>query len=526
MQEQEILTGSNKPRKPAKRFVSIRFKWSIGTAIGVLILFAVFALLLYNSFTGLLLQQEQQYTQEALTTAVSRLTNENKELNAKQVNRIFDQELVNDAIQQSRPLYHDNVLISLSRKNLGISVYDPQGKTVYSSRNVPVSFKKSYLKSNNNNSLDNVRKFDGVPVLIMNKPVRSKKSHQIIGYVQVTNSLVEYSQTAKSLLTIFILFGIIAIVASILLGYILSDWLLSPISEINETIDKISSTEHDDPFSNVRVPEFVQNDELSHLADLFNEMLDQMEGYIEQQQQFVEDVSHELRTPVAIIQGHLELLNRWGKDDPEVLDESIQASLQEIKRMKSLVQEMLDLSRAEQVEIKFKNEITDAHEVGLQVFDNIKMIHPDFTLVLDDNLRGKTSVKIYRNHLEQLLIILLDNAIKYSTDRKEVHLTLDHSSRDVEFVVQDFGEGISEADIKKIFNRFYRVDKARSRDKGGNGLGLAIAKRLIEGYKGSLKVESAVGQGSLFRVSLPLALNDSSTAKPTLTDEEGHDQNK
>lgn len=103
--------------------------------------FAVFALLLYNSFTGLLLQQEQQYTQEALTTAVSRLTNENKELNAKQVNRIFDQELVNDAIQQSRPLYHDNVLISLSRKNLGISVYDPQGKMVYSSRNVPVSFK-------------------------------------------------------------------------------------------------------------------------------------------------------------------------------------------------------------------------------------------------------------------------------------------------------------------------------------------------------------------------------------------------
>lgn len=371
-----------------------------------------------------------------------------------------------------------------------------------------------------------MRKFDGVPVLIMNKPVRSKKSHQIIGYVQVTNSLVEYSQTAKSLLTIFILFGIIAIVASILLGYILSDWLLSPISEINETIDKISSTERDDPFANVRVPEFVQNDELSHLADLFNEMLDQMEGYIEQQQQFVEDVSHELRTPVAIIQGHLGLLNRWGKDDPEVLDESIQASLQEIKRMKSLVQEMLDLSRAEQVEIKFKNEITDAHEVGLQVFDNIKMIHPDFTLVLDDNLRGKTPVKIYRNHLEQLLIILLDNAIKYSTDRKEVHLTLDHSSRDVEFVVQDFGEGISEADIKKIFNRFYRVDKARSRDKGGNGLGLAIAKRLIEGYKGSLKVESAVGQGSLFRVSLPLALNDSSTAKPTLTDEKGHDQNK
>ncbi len=236
-------------------------------------------------------------------------------------------------------------------------------------------------------------------------------------------------------------------------------------------------------------------------------MLDRMQRYIEQQQQFVEDVSHELRTPVAIIQGHLSLLKRWGKDDPAVLDESIESSLQEIARMKSLVQEMLDLSRAEQVEIQFGKEITDAKEVGLQVFNNFQMIHPDFTFVLDDDLKDITNVQIYRNHLEQVLIILMDNAVKYSRERKEVHMTLSKNINDIDIVIQDFGEGISQENIDRIFDRFYRVDKARSRDKGGNGLGLSIARRLIEGYHGRLVVESAVGQGSVFRVSLPLVKN-------------------
>ena len=165
---------------------------------------------------------------------------------------------------------------------------------------------------------------------------------------------------------------------------------------------------------------------------------------------------------------------------------------------------LIDLSRAEQVELQFGNEVSDAREVGLQVFNNFKMIHPDFTFVLDNDLKNNTPVKIYRNHLEQVLIILMDNAVKYSQDRKEVHMSISKNSKLVEFVVQDFGVGISQENIDKIFDRFYRVDKARSRDKGGNGLGLSIARKLVEGYHGSMSVESVEGQGSLFRISLPL----------------------
>ncbi len=105
---------------------------------------------------------------------------------------------------------------------------------------------------------------------------------------------------------------------------------------------------------------------------------------------------------------------------------------------------------------------------------------------MDDDLREATLVKIFHDHFEQILIILMDNAVKYSQKRQEVHLSISRSERNVEIAVQDFGEGISEEDLKRVFNRFYRVDKARSRDKGGNGLGLSIAQRLVDSYHGSV----------------------------------------
>lgn len=255
-----------------------------------------------------------------------------------------------------------------------------------------------------------------------------------------------------------------------------------------------------DPQSDVHMPEINTRDELADISEIFNEMLDRMRRYIEQQEQFVEDVSHELRTPVAIMEGHLNLLNRWGKDDPEILDESLKASLQEISRMKSLVQEMLDLSRAEQVDTQYANERTDAKQVVYQVFNNFQLVYPEFHITLDDDLPTEVELKIYRNHFEQLLIILLDNAIKYSTDRKEVHISISRTMNEFEIAVQDFGEGITEEDLEKIFDRFYRVDKARARNKGGNGLGLSIAKQLVENYKGRIDAESVLHQGTIFRI--------------------------
>lgn len=496
--QQTIDVATMTATTPPRHFFSVKLKWAVITGVGVLLIFALFGVLLYQSFSNLLLSQEKQYANYAVRVATTRVAANKQALTATQVNQILSEDLVKQKVNTTSDIYSNALFMALTRKNIGVSVYSTKGQLLFASRKVMHTFnrKTPYYTA--------VKRVAGHTVYVKTRPVRSVQTHKLVGYVQVTDTLLDYDMTTKKLVLIFIIFGLIVALACAFLGYALVNILLRPIDLINETIRKINDADENDPFATARVPQLPQNDELTQLVALFNEMLDRMESYIEQQQQFVEDVSHELRTPVAIIKGHLELLNRWGKEDPEVLDESITASLQEITRMKSLVQEMLDLSRAGQVEIQFSNEVSDVREVGLQVFHNFEMIHPDFNFVLDNDLKNPTPAQIYRNHLEQVLIILMDNAVKYSTERKEVHLTLAKSARNVEIAVQDFGEGISKENLRKIFHRFYRVDKARSRDKGGNGLGLAIAQRLIEGYHCTLNVESVEGQGSIFRITLPL----------------------
>jgi signal transduction histidine kinase len=283
-------------------------------------------------------------------------------------------------------------------------------------------------------------------------------------------------------------------------AYALAAWLLRPVQSIESTIAAFD----DDPMTDVRAESGYLNDELSDLVHLVNRMIDRLQRLITAQQQFVSDVSHELRTPVAIVKGHMGLLNRWGKDDPKVLNDSIVASLAEVQRMETLIGEMLNLSRIDQIEIDNISEQTDVGATVRRVFSNFEMIHPEFRFTLDDDLAQPAFVKMRQDHLEQVLIILADNAVKYSTDRQEVHFALSRSLYQIEIGIQDFGEGLSEENAKRVFDRFYRVDKARSRKKGGNGLGLSIAKRLIEAYRGDITLESSEGFGSIFTIMLPV----------------------
>ncbi|CAK8054651.1 sensor histidine kinase [Eupransor demetentiae] len=294
---------------------------------------------------------------------------------------------------------------------------------------------------------------------------------------------------------------IIGALLTIGITYLLTNLIIRPVKNIEKTIRAFE----EEPMTDERVLDRGPRDELSDLGDILNQMIDRLQALISAQQQFVSDVSHELRTPVAIVKGHMEMLNRWGKDDPEVLDDSIHSSLAEIQRMETLINEMLNLTRAEQVPVENMNQMTDVDGVVHRIFDDFKMLHPDFQLTFDDDLHKEAQVKIRQDHLEQIIIILADNAIKYSTDRKEIHFALSSTATQVEIGVQDFGEGIDSENLDKVFDRFYRVDKARSRAKGGNGLGLAIAQRLVEAYGGTISVESALGSGSVFTIRLPLA---------------------
>ncbi|MDN6409429.1 MAG: HAMP domain-containing histidine kinase, partial [Tetragenococcus halophilus] len=402
-------------------------------------------------------EREQEDAEQTTYEAVSHLADANKELDRQtSYENLIEFPDINSNLEKDSQ-EKSSYVSEFGQVNLSLYVYDLQEKLVFRTSQVELD-----LQSQNAQGPTLTRN-KGQPAFLLVQPVYSKETREKIGYAQAFYNISSFYYIRNHLLLNLIVLEILFLVVSSILGYLLSAHFLKPLKTLRNTMENIQK----DPQTTIHAPEPKSKDELADLSDIFNDMLDRMRSYTEQQEQFVEDVSHELRTPVAVIEGHLKMLQRWGKEDPEVLEESIEASLQEIARMKTLVQEMLDLSRAEQVDIYYKNETSSAKEVVYQVFNNFKMLYPEFMFTIDDDLNEEETVKIYRDHFEQILIIIMDNAIKYSTQRKEIHLSISRNQTELELAIQDFGEGITQENLNKIFHRFYRVDKARARDKDG-----------------------------------------------------------
>ena len=450
--------------------------------------FLVFELQFYQNQKIALTEKYQEQLSEKLSEYEAPLTSAN-------ILAILNQ---NNSYQKDKDgIYQKNFYINDQQFN--VQVFGTNRKEIFRTQ----SWNDGELIGND--SKTQIKKLkNGQTIFQTSMPIISNKSRVLIGYLAITNRLDNLKQLKDELnqLALSILF--VSAIIAIVLGYLLSNQMTKPIKKIQEIISSIS----EENISTKRIKVSEKNDEFAIVSEHFNELLDKISFYIEQQKHFVEDVSHELRTPVAIVEGHLKLLNRWGKDDPEVLEESLQASLVELQRMKTLVQEMLDLSRAPQVKEQYKDATTNVTEVAKQVVHNFRVLYPEFTFTFDDDLKRDLWIPIYLNHLEQVVIILMDNAVKYSLDRKEIILSLSKGEEHVEIAVQDFGMGMTEEDRKKVFSRFYRVDKARSRERGGNGLGLSIAKELIESYDGEISVTTLLNHGSIFKITLPLTKKD------------------
>ncbi|MGO3709110.1 HAMP domain-containing sensor histidine kinase [Vagococcus salmoninarum] len=481
-------------------------KWAFLTSTFIFILFTIFSLITYQASTALMVREEKLNLKQTLSQITTRLEQSDNDLTIR--NTAFylkgsKRELPGDPSSEtieSNLIKLNSFISELSQPALSVSIFNGEEKLVFETKKLGMTYRGSKKIETREGKVGDQTGF------LATQPVYSANQGHLIGYVQLFYDLSSVYGIRNKLLGTMTLLILIGVGVSLVLGFILSFYFLRPLKQITSTINKIKG----EPQSDIRLPALQTKDEFSDLTEVFNDMMDRMQKFIEQQQLFVEDVSHELRTPVAIIEGHLKLLTRWGKDDPEILAESLDASLQEITRMKSLVQEMLDLSRVEQVEFQHKNDTSLAKEVTHQTFNNFQILYPNFTFILDDDLTKELVVKIYRNHFEQLLIIILDNGVKYSQDRQEIHMSVSSNQRELEIAIQDYGEGISEEDLEQIFNRFYRVDKARSRHKGGNGLGLSIAKELVDSYGGRLLVESAVGVGTIFRIFLPIVVEKES----------------
>ena len=273
--------------------------------------------------------------------------------------------------------------------------------------------------------------------------------------------------------------------------------VLKPISDMAQTAAQLSASNLSDRIS----VEGAKN-ELKDLALVINGMLDRIEVSYNSQKQFVSDASHELRTPIAVIQGYAGMLKRWGKTDPEVLEEGINAIAQETDSMKELVDRLLFLARHDKKTLMLEVESFDPLEVMSEVHREAKMLSEKHSFEL--NALHGVHISGDKDMIKQLMRILVDNAIKYTPEDGSITLGMRRERGWCVLSVSDTGKGISAEELPKIFDRFYRGDETRCSHSGGHGLGLSIARIIVTAHGGKFKVRSKVGAGTTFSVLLPL----------------------
>lgn len=334
-------------------------------------------------------------------------------------------------------------------------------------------------------------------ILIYRSPIQAAK---FTGTIELASNLETFDHFSETLLWVMLIGGVLAIFISAFSGLAIARQLMHPIRALTSTIRSVKEKGLTERVGNIQ-----NGDELSSLAQLFNELMTQLESSFRQQKQFVEDASHELRTPITILEGHLSLLNRWGKSNPEVLEESLQASLQEIRRMKGLVQELLTLTRVESQLLTEVSKPIPLVPLIHETLDRFETLHPEFEFQTETKSIEDVLISISPLHLEQILLIVLDNAVKYSAIDKRIVIGGIRLKNDVQITVQDHGIGIPEADLPYVFDRFYRVDKARNREIAGTGLGLSIANQSVRNYHGEMTIQSVENEGTIVSIKLPIS---------------------
>ncbi|OGR29561.1 MAG: hypothetical protein A2139_05080 [Desulfobacca sp. RBG_16_60_12] len=224
---------------------------------------------------------------------------------------------------------------------------------------------------------------------------------------------------------------------------------------------------------------------------------------MDRQRAFVADASHELRTPLSLIRASAELLKRHPTRPIETDMASLEDIIQETDRLNGLVNQMLTLAQADAGQAPLSPQDVDLGELTADVARQMRLLAEPQQMAIDVQANGPLEVKGDPTRLRELLVILLDNAIKYSSPGTSVRVLLQPHHGKARLQIFDSGPGIPPEALPYIFDRFYRVEKARSREMGGSGLGLAIAKWIVDSHQGTIQVESAPGAGTTVTVELP-----------------------
>ncbi len=318
---------------------------------------------------------------------------------------------------------------------------------------------------------------------------------QVAGYLQFGTVRSQVDNALSLLLIVLVGGGIGALVASAVVGRLLATQALRPIDAITQTALAISRADDLDK----RIPQVGPPDEVGRLTETFNIMLDRLERLFRGQQRFIADISHELRNPLTTIRGNVDLMRRMNNCGDLASLDAIQA---ESERMTRMVGDLLLLAQAD-AGLPIRRERVELDTLMLQVYRQVRPLADGIELSI--GAEDQAAILGDPDRLKQLLLNLVDNAIKYTPKGGKVTLGLQRAEGWAQLSVADTGVGIPAQDLSHIFERFYRVDKARSRAAGGTGLGLSIVEWIVQAHDGKVDVQSEPSKGTTFIVSLPLA---------------------
>lgn len=385
------------------------------------------------------------------------------------------------------------------KESISIRIIQQDGNVLNSTKKFPYDVKEFQL--NTKSSQNKEKHIEDKEKHLVYKNVRFESKLYGVVFFQIVKDMDNEYDFMKILFAVMAIADFIGIIVSIILGYMVSRRMLKPIDYIIETAENISINNLKERI-NIKGP----NDELKRLASTFNNMIDRLQASFNRQVQFVSDASHELRTPITIIQGYANLLDRWGKDDRKALEKSIYAIKLEASNMANLVEKLLFLAKGDSGTQLIEKKEFLLNELIDEVVKETKMIEEDH--LISNNKNEFVRIVADYSMIKQMLRVFIDNSLKFTPKNGNIDISSEVKGTMVQITVSDTGIGIPEDEVDNIFDRFYIVDKSRSKEKGGTGLGLSIAKWIIEMHNGTINLESKEGKGTKIIVGLNIKNNN------------------
>ncbi len=362
--------------------------------------------------------------------------------------------------------------------------------------NLPVTPNALKRAEKNKYTLESFRHRNGTKLRQVTFPV--VKNGKFTGeLVQIGTSMEDVTSSLHSIALVLWVALTVGLVMSIFFGYLLAARALRPVRNTTRAAARLGIDDLD-----VRLPLPEANDELRDLAQTFNGMMDRLEDSVHRIRRFSGDVSHELRTPLSVLRGEAELALRR-KRSPEEYERTLRTIVSESSNMTKIIEDLLLLAKAQSHSVAIDWVPLQSDDFVDQIVDSVMPVYINRKVTLKTDIRFKGKFLACQGYLSIAVKNLLLNAAKHSKEHSEVLLKVDCFKDDISFEVTDKGEGISKENLPYIFDSFYRVDTARNRASGGTGLGLSLSLALVRLHEGEITVDSEVGKGSVFTVTIP-----------------------